>query len=891
MLSLTRLWRRLRAIRSLDRIDAELDAEMQSHIDMETERHIRDGMGADAARAQALRDFGGVARHRDEARDAHGIRPIEELGRDVRFAVRTLLARPGFSTLLVLTLSLGIGVNAALFSFLDPLFFRPPGGVVEPEQLVRLYYRVPPSRREPAYTVTPFLSYPAYRDIGGALPAGAAVAPYWKRAAQVGRGEFPDSVQAVWAGPGFFSVIGVGTPAVGHYPPDEQLRAETPTGVAVVSHSVWERRFGSSSDIVGTRIELNRRHYTIVAVAPRGFSGIEPEATDFWLSLGDVTTSRDWFNSRNSHAVRLVARASTITPDQLTAIAGAAFRQGATFRDSTHRVVGGPVLEAMGPMAHSSEIKIATRLAGVSLVVLLIAWANAANLLLNRALQRRREIAVRLALGVSRARLAMSLVTESLVLSVAAGFGALAFAYWGGAALRLWLLPDTAWAQGTVDGRVALFAFVLSVATALLIGVPTALRADRGGLTHTLRSGPRAGYQTSRLRNGLVVAQTALSILLLVAAGAFVRSLRTAEAIRTGYETSRMVLVDLRFDDGAYHRNERAALLETLRGALASVPGVEYAALSGRAPMSGYSMPTLQRADGSEIPGVGELRAPSELAVTPDFFRATGVRLIAGRDFNADDRAGSPLVMIVNRAMAQAIWPDSNALGKCLRERPRDICMTVVGIVENSHRDGLIEEGDAPMYFKPTAQSDGEFGAARSGIVRIASTADIDDVMEAVVARARVVLPPRVYATATPMRDILRVELRQWILGATLFTAFGVLALVVAAIGTYSTMSYMVGERSHELGVRIALGARAAGVLRLVVSEGLRLALIGVVLGVALAVASGRAIGSLLYQTSPSDPVILAVVSAVLTVAAVMACIGPAWRATRVDPIRVLRAD
>jgi predicted permease len=886
-------------------IGTDVDDEIRFHFQERIEALVADGHSREAATAIAHEEFGDpeAVRHTLTAIDTRiagrrrRVAWLEFIRQDSQYACRSLAATPGFTLLVVATLALGIGANSAIFSLVDHLFFRPPAGVRDANDLTRLYRRVDVGGPAGGVSmaVTPSTHYPGVHDIEAALPAGANLTAYTDRRAQIGRGETPPTIHAAWVGPRYFSVLGVGAPSLGRYPTEDESRVDHPAALAVISFAQWRDRFGGEAGAIGRTLELSRTTYTIIGVAPPGFAGVDVDAVDVWLTLGSLPFSFEppWYQQRGASFLRVIVRGGSWSRDQIASAATAAYRAGAPSRESTYAVLAGPLLEARGPGTPSSEVTISTKVVGVALLVLLIACANAANLLLARSMQRRREIAVRLALGVSRARLASLFVVESLVLSLAAAAVSLLIAAWGGAAMRRTLMPDVNWASAPLDLRVAAFAFAIAMVTALATGLPSALRAGREGLTAALKTDARAGgLQRSRLRTGLLVMQVALSFALLVGAVAFVRSLLTAEGIRTGYDTERLMVIKLRFDSGGYERNRAAALLREIVDRMRARPGVADAALSGMQPLSGYASNSLFRPDGSEVPHAGELQ-PSFLYVSPGFFRTSGIALVKGRDFEVSDSALAQ-VMIVNRSMAARLWPGQDALAQCLRVGKGDQpCLPVVGVADDTHRNGLINKAGslAPMYFRPITSGPAEFGTPSVAIVRTANEVTARELAGNVLTDLRAMLPAGVYASVTPMRDTFAGELRPLSLGTTMFTAFGLLALVVASIGTYTTTSYSVSQRTREMAIRIALGSPSSRLLRLVVRDGLMPVLAGIGIGIGLAFAFGRLIEALLYETSPADPWVLAIAVCTMTVIAAIGCLVPASRAARVDPIAALKME
>lgn len=660
-------------------------------------------------------------------------------------------------------------------------------------------------------------------------------------------------------------------------------------------------------------VPIARQQYTIIGVTQRGFSGVDLDPVDVWLPLSTYPSpdigGMPWYESwRSGGQVRILARVRKNTPnDWLSSAATVAFDRGeianVKLGPDTATVVVGPIQAALGPaIPPRPEVAITTRLLGVALIVLLIACANVANLMLSRANARRREIAVRLALGVSRARLVVQLLTEGAVLSVAAGAVAVLVGVWGAFALRHSVLPPTDVGGAWLDWRMAAVALALALTTGLVASLTPALRASRPDLTSSLKSGARAGIAAEHVafRVSLVLVQASLSVVLLVGAGLFVRSYASARAIDVGFDADRLIYATVYFADpkGHYvsyfdhsHMVEVSDGLQRVAARMASVPGVASTALAAAPPMRGYMMVRLFLEGGRPAPHVNGID-PTVSTATPNYFRTAGIRIIHGRPFDAGDKMGTQPVAVVNETAAKAYWPGRNPLGQCIMLNAASApCMRVIGVTREVHLFNLVEKPIANAIL-PVAQQTGTgmFADPAFLIVR-AAPREIGSV-SSVLRRAMqeqfpTAEPPWVETSAT---NISR-ELAPWRLGASLFSVFGVLALVVAAIGVYSVLAYSVSQRTHEIGVRMALGARDAQVMSLVIGEGVRVVLAGIVVGVAISLVLGRLVASMLYETSPHDPVVFAGVAVLLTAVSVVASAVPAWRASRTDPAIALRAD
>jgi predicted permease len=517
-------------------------------------------------------------------------------------------------------------------------------------------------------------------------------------------------------------------------------------------------------------------------------------------------------------------------------------------------------------------------------VVLLIACANVANLLLARSVRRRREIALRLALGVGRRRLIGQLLTESLLLAGIGGGAGLLLAHWGGTVLRRLFLPEYATGSSLVDIRILAFALSATVAAGMMTGLAPALQARRADVSEDLKSGARdSGGRRSRMRTALLLLQATLSVVLLVGAGLFVMSLQRVRGVRLGYDVDQVLYIPSNTRGAKLDEASRIALSQRLLEAARTVPGVESAALGLTVPFWDTWSESLF-VDG--IDSTRRLGSFSLQGASPGFFSTLGTRILRGRGVGSEDRKDAPRVIVVSEAMGNALWPGKNPIGQCIRlEADTMPCTTVVGIAENIRQNSLISD-DGLNYYLPLEQYHPEDAVL---FVRVRGHAG--DLKETLRRQLQPIMPGDAYLNVTPMTEIVGPEVRSWELGATMFLAFGGLALVLAAIGLYSVIAYDVVQRTRELGIRIALGARAEDVVQLVARDGMRFALAGILLGGGIALAAGRWIGPLLYGVSPRDPLIFGVVAGVLLVVSGIASALPALRATRVDPSVTLRTE
>jgi putative ABC transport system permease protein len=825
---------------------------------------------------------------------------MEALLTDLRYALRSLAKSPGFTAGVVLTLGLGIGANVAMFSVLDRMLFRAPPFLRDPGAVHRVY--LARTYRGKEFTGGG-VQYARYLDLTRWTTTFSRTAEFTDRELAVGTDvdvrELPIGVVSA----SFFGFFDA-PPALGRYFTTTEDSTPSGTPVAVLGYGYWETRYGGRRDALGSTLQIGPSIYTIIGVAPKGFVGLAPDRppvafipiTSYAATAGIGMRGESWWTTYGwTWASMMVERKPGVSKEAATAdLTNAYLRsyaaEGAT-RNRTvtpvalarpHGVIAS-ILSERGPN-ESSFAKVATWISGVALIVLLIACANVANLLLARALRRRREIAVRLALGISRARLLSQLLTESLVLAVAGGLAGVLIAEWGGAVLRAEFLAKSAEVSVIGDPRTLFFTGAAALIAGLLTGLVPALQLRRSNLAGDLKAGAREGtYHRSRTRVGLLVVQGALSVVLLIGAGLFVRSLRHVRVIPLGYDVDPVLLVDLNMRGMHLDSAQSVALRRDLEAAAHAIPGVTHTSPQVAVPFWGMWSVSLHVAGIDSVQRLGEFDLN---AVGPEYFATMGTRLLRGRGITEQDVRGGPRVIVVSEAMAKALWPGQDAIGQCIKVGADTApCSTVVGIAENIKAQEL---GDDPTfyYYLSSAQWHPESGGL---FVRVSGVAARQ--VETVRRRLQTIMPGASYVTVTPFSDILGGETRPWHLGATMFLAFGALALALAAIGLYSVMAYNVAQRIHELGVRAALGAQRADLVRLVVREGVTLGAIGIAIGVVLALIGGHWIGPLLFEQSAHDPLVFGFVAVVLLGVTLLASFVPSRRAAGVDPMVALRYE
>jgi len=810
---------------------------------------------------------------------------------DVRFAVRLLTRQPGFAAIAMATLAIGIGASATLFSLADALLLQPLP-VPDPDRVVRVFtYRDGNSR---------------YAD--GADLANGSVTLAGLEATQSAVFSFradgaPETAHGRLVSSGFFEVLRL-VPQAGRLlrPDDEGAGADVPI---VISDRFWRRRFDRDPGVVGRAVSVNGVSATIVGVAPPGFIGVlEPLVADLWVPASALVAWRpdaDLMSRTDPpltfHLIGRLAPGATLAGAQaeVSAIGGRlaqAFPD--TNRDRTFTVYPAGRLVPFLRQAFAGFVAL---LMGVTLIVLVIACVNLANLLLARAVARRREVGVRLSLGAGRARLVRQLLTENLIVAGLGGAGGVLLAVWATRAASAMSLPTPVplALDLAVDARVLFFALAASALTVLVFGLAPALQASRVDLVPALKAeGGGGGFRRSKVRAAFLVSQLALSALLLVAAGLLVQSLRHAETIDLGFDVDRLLTFSLELDalgaDPAARQLAYSGMVETIE----RVPGVASAAMAAIVPL------TLSRTNGyvlragEPIPDRETLRASHRTEfnrVGPGYFATMGIPLVTGREFTDRDGDGAPPVVIVNETFARRFWPDESALGKRVmdyrgEDKSPGPAAEVIGVVGDA-KYASVGEGPTAFLYRP-------FGAAagREASVLVRAAGPVTPVLlpaiREAVADAYPGLPIFAASTMTEATSVSLVPLR---LAGGLAGALGVVALTLAVIGVYGVLSVLVRQRTRELGIRVAVGARPRDVIRLVLRQSLAWTAAGLVVGLALAVVATRVLSSLLYGVSPTDPLTFAGVSAILVAAIVAASVVPARRATKVDPVTALRAE
>ncbi len=907
---LSRFLRRLRFFLRRDRLDDELRDEMALHVELRTRDLLEAGLAPADARQAAIRRFGNATWLREESRAMWG-GPLDTWLQDVRYGLRTIGRAPLFSAVIVLSLAFGIGASTAMFSLVDAVLLRQLP-VRDPDGLVLLA----DAPNFGTFTGTQnedrdVFSYPEFREVRGdagdllegvfASSNAEITAPVRLDGGDDGAGP---ATSALVSGE-FFDVLGVGAARGRTFGPGED-GAPGAAPVAVLSDRFWTRRFGRDPRVLGRTLLVDNVGLVIIGVMPPGFFGERVGAApDYWAPLSmqaALMPGRDYWNDRRALWLQLVGRLrpgvslgqvrSELTArfvHRRAALAGADLTPDARRDWLDHRIGVSSAAGGLSDLRGDSSNRLLL-LMGLSALLLLLATTNIGGLLLARATARRREIGMRLALGATAGRLVRQLVVESLLFAAMGGGLGTMCARWGATGLL-------ALAAGggrpvpldpPLDLRVLAFALGVTSAAGLAFGLVPALQATRVGLVGALRQGAGIPLRAQTwLRRRVVVGQVAVSLVLVTAAGLFAATLGNLRRVDVGYDPNGLFVVSLETIEGGYHGERLAALARTLEERVRTLPGVETVTLSENGLFSDYdsitevdTVPPTRRANDEDVYGYFD-------QVAPGYFRAVGIPIVAGREFDTGDRPGAEPVAVVNGTLARELFGNAQPLGRRFRttgSRPQE--RVVVGVVGDTIEHNL-RSGHRARFYLPYFQPRSDPGSLELEVRAGGDRAALADMLRTAVRETDANLPVSV-ATVDGLIDRTLDEERAV---ATLAGLFGVVALLLAALGLYGVVAYSVAQRTGEMGVRMALGARPAGLAALVVRETLGLALAGALAGVPLAMLGGRAIASLLFGLGAADPLTLVEAVALMAAVATVAGLLPARRAARVDPLVALRSE
>ena len=887
---------RFRSLFRRAQVEQELDEELRYHIERQIEEHIAKGMTPDEARYAALRAMGGVEQRKEECRDMRRVRLIEELIQDLRYGLRTLRKSPGFTSVAVLSLALGIGANTAIFSLVDAVLLKTLP-VKSPEQLVAIESFGQRGERNKIF------SYPIFeriRDRSQVFTGVLAAEDDTNRVEMVGPepGGRPEEAEVQLVSGEYFQVLGVNAVAGRLLTvSDNQKPGAHP--VAALSYGFWRRRFAGNVSVIGQNITLKGQPFTIIGVTPPGFFGESVgRAPDVWapmMMMPQFGRGQSYLDQSNVRWLRIIARLQPgVREEQAQAALNALLGQIKSEPGDVGRwagfiyaklglIHGGRGLSEMRDR-FSKQLRILMAAVGLAL---LIACANVANLLLARATTRQREVAIRVAIGAGRFRLIRQFLTESVLLAAIGGAIGLLFAWWGGHLLLILISNDPAPVpiDVTPNARILGFTIAVSLLTALLFGLAPALVATRQDVDAALKTTVLARPRLSRL---LVITQVALSLLLLTGAGLFVRTLRNLRTLDLGFAAESVIQARINPLESGYKQEQLPDLYRRLLDRLNSAPGVRSASMAGSGFRMGGSTSCCIGVEGyAHRPG--EDREVRTNNVTPGYFQTMGLPLLLGRDFIPQEAGGKPgefpKVAIINETFARYYFGEASPLGRRFGwgdpSKPINTDIEIIGVARDAVYGKLREKARPLIYFP-----------GHGGAVLVARAA-ADPALSLTMIRQEIQAIDKsleIFSVRTipQLRDQ---ELVQERLLAQLSSFFGLLALLLACVGLYGVMSYDVARRTHEIGIRMALGAQRRDVVSLVLRETMLLVGAGVVIGLSAALWATRLIASLLYGLTPNDPMTISLASLLLLTVAALAGYFPARRASRVDPMVALRHD
>jgi predicted permease len=879
---------RLAGLFQKDKRDAEMAEEMQAHVDLLIERNIAAGMLPHEARNAALRQFGGVERVKEIAREQRVWRWADEFLQDLRFGARMLFRSPGFSILAILCLTLGIGTNAAVFSWIEGILIRPYPLVAHQDRMFAL------GGTTRGATEDHGLSYPDFVDLEKNSMLFESFIIDRIVGTTLSVGDRAERASGGIVSANYFDALGV-RPMLGRGFRPEEGTGRNAHPVTVISYLTWQGRYKGDPEIIGKTQFLNGVQHTIIGVAPEKFHGtFIGYSFNFWVptSMQETFDSTGYkLEDRGARWIEAYAFLKPgVTRQQAQAELSAIAQRLENDFPETNRGQGFELFplwktpfNAVGNL--SPTLAITT---GVAFFVLLIACANVSNLLLARSLLRRHEMTMRLALGAGRRRLVKQLFTEGLLLSVIAAAGGIMVAYWCRNALVL-VSPSrtpgiTIDYPGQLDWRVLALSVAVCIGSTMLFALIPAIQASHVDLSGALKSEGGSvvgGSGRSRLRSVLVFVQVALSFVLIAGTGLLLRSLVQMQNSDPGFSTRNVVVSAADLFSAGYKPDRAKSFYEQMLERIRALPGVQSAALARVRPFSYavYSSAPLE-IEGYQPPRNEQVAADYN-QVGEGYFSAIGIPIVAGREFTRNDGENAPPVAIVNETMAAKYWPEKNAIGQ--RLKVKDKWMEIVGVAKNANYRTKLET-PMPFFYVPVRQN---FFIQNGFIIRTEQSAAA--IMNA--------LAREIHALDPNLAPLDTISLQQQVdlmsytqrLAAALLAIFGGMALFLAAIGLYGVMSYSVSQSTRELGVRMALGARAADLLRLVMSRGLALTAAGVLLGAIAGLTLTRLMNNLLYKVSPRDPLAFGSAFVVMIIVALLACLLPAWRAIRIDPARALR--
>jgi predicted permease len=891
------LWRRLAFFFQRKQFNSDVEEEMQHHLAMKRQAHAEKGAAPEEARFAAQRDFGNTLLLRERSRDMWGWCLLEDLGRDVRFGLRMLRKAPGFTIVAVLTLALGVGANTAIFSIVDWLILRPLP-VSNAEQITYM------AAQEIGGKYSPGFSYPDFEDIrqqsAVVFSQVTGLLPYKMDGLSVGGDDEP--IWTSYVTGNFFAMMGL-KPALGSFIASTSERSVEIEPVLVLSYSFWKTHFQGDPHVIGKGVLINGHPVTIIGVAPRGFHGTTPTMdTQGYLPLRMAPVTSDlegnFATDRKSETVEVIARLkSGVKLGEAQAPLNVIAHRLSTQYPATDKLasIGAFSLGQLGPSDPSSLDTM--RLIGVLFLILagfvfLLACLNVANLLLARASGREREMAVRAAMGGGRSRLMRQLLTESVLLALLGCAGGIALGMACSGALssinfNTGAIPAVL--DFRFDWRVFAYAFVIALLAALFVGVAPALRATHGNLNGVLHeSTPTVTPGRQRTRSVLVVAQVGGSLMLLIVAGLFVRSLWNVQHSNLGFDPSHVLDFTIAPPEAGYDEAQAQDFLRNLLPRVRALPGVETACFATSVPMGYYSYVADLRIEGYQTTPGHRVPSAGYRAISPGYFETMRIRIIRGRGILDSDGQSSEHVAVINEVMAERYWNDKDPIGShfATNNDPKGQ-IEVVGIAKNSRADDLLSP-IGPYFYVPLTQH-----------YRTPITLQLRTNLPLATMNREVVDVIHSLAPTMPVLDIQTMKmaldtlngLLLFQVGAELAASLGILGLLLALVGVYGVVSYAANQRTHEIGVRMALGARPGQILKMIFGQGLLIVATGVIVGILAAVGMASLVGNFLVGVSPLDTITYVAASFVISAVAVVACSIPARHAMRVEPMVALRHE
>ncbi|HZS48898.1 MAG TPA: ABC transporter permease [Blastocatellia bacterium] len=875
------------------RFERELHDEVRFHMEMQMQDNLNQGMSSEEARRAAMRKFGGADQMKESFRRRRGLPPLEVLIQDLKYAIRILRKNIGFTTIAILTLAIGIGANAAIFSLVNTVLLRPLP-IENPQQVYSLNLINLKHRDQLAA-----FSYPKYKDIRDRNDVLTGVYAYRFAPISLSRNGNNERVWSYVVSGNYFDLLGV-KPFIGRMFTQAEDQVPDANPVAVISYGCWQSRFGSDPSVVGKTVLFNGHPFNIVGVAPKGFIGTEIIFTpDIWVPFmmeDQVEPGNDNLNNRSNGGLFIGGRLKPgVTPNQAQSSLNILMDQvGKEYPDTDSGA--GIELSPPGlvvPQMRNGVVAFAWVLMGTVVLVLLIAAVNLASLLLARATGRRREIAIRLSLGANRTRLIRQLLTESVLLSVIGGICGIFLALFLTRLISATRLPIEfpLTIDIKLDWRVVIFALVLSFVTGVVFGLAPALQATKTNLVSALKDDSSAsGYRRSIGRSILVVAQISLSLVLLIISGLIVRSLQHVQMIGPGFNPEHALTMSVDLGLQGYSDEKGKQFYHQLLERVQVLPGVKSATISNLLPLGLNNNSNWVFIEGQPVTRGADTPEADRANVALKYFETMEIPIVAGRDFTAQDKEGSPPVAIVNETFARRFWPGQSALGKRLRlGSPTGRLIEVVGIAKDGKYWSL---GEAPQLFV-YAPLEQRYDSTGSLIVR--TNAEPQAMIGAIRHEVQQLDPNLPVFDVKTLTEHMGLTLFPMRIGAWIVGSFGVLALTLAAIGIYGVMAYSVSQRRREVGIRMALGAGRGKILLMVIKQGFLLASIGLVSGLIIslvgAVLVGPFLGAVLYGVSATDLATFVGVTFILSFVTVVACLVPARKATRVDPMVALRYE